>query len=220
MLEGCVIHCSRNWQSCSLPSLVRTLGGTYSEALDASCTHVLTSSANSHRRHIAQAVFPHIPVLHPRWLWACYWSLERPLEESFAIDFYMEALRTGTCTSMGSKHLFYCELPLFHVVENHVLPHGIRGRCMANLLSDDSFAAESQHWPFVCRMLQHTTFWGRRVRSINWARRRTLAMCLFQHRMPPAPRKRMRACHDGPVPVLRRVARLPPELWMHVITYV
>lgn len=219
VLEGCVVCCARVWQSCHLPNLVRVLGGHYSEVLDDTCTHVVTSRINSHRYRVAQENYPHLPVVHPRWLWACYWSPTLPSVLQFAVDFYLDAMQTGTCTGVGSRELFYRELPLFRAVEDRVLPHGIRGRCMANLLASDDFSAESPFWPFVCRTLQHTTFWGFRVRCTNWARRRMLLMCLLRASPPPEPRRRMRACQDGPVPVLRRVARLPPELWRHVVAY-
>ena len=220
MLRGCVICCSsRPWQSCYLPSLVRSMGGTPSEVLDGTCTHVVTSQVNSHRSHVAAANYPGVPVVHPRWLWACYWSTTRPGTEQFAIDFYTEAKRTGTCTALGSRALFFAELSTFQAVEDHVLPHGIRGRCMANLLCSDCFDRDSPFWPYVSRQLQNTTFWGYRVRSMNWDRRRTLLLCLLQRTAPPAPRSRMRSCCDGPVPVLRRLAHLPADVWRHVLTY-
>lgn len=220
MLAGCVVSCSSTYQGCHLPNLVRTLGGSHTQTLDDSCTHVVTSSTRSHRYLLARYNYPHIPVVHPRWLWACYWSRDQPPPMSkFAVDFYLEAMRTGTCTALGTRRLFYRELPLFVAVEDHVLPHGIRGRCMANLLNSEFFDRESPHWPFVCRALQHTAFWGTRIRCANWQRRRVLLMCLQRGSLPPVPRRYMRACHDGPVPVLRRVARLPPELWRKVVAY-
>ena len=220
-LNGCVVCCSSDyWESCHLPRLICTMGGTCVHALEDSCTHVVTSSTSTPRYKVARSRFPHLPVVHPRWLWACYWSAAPVETERYAVDFYREAIRTGTSTARGSRAVFFRELPLFRAVEDRVLPHGIRGRCMANLLHGEGFDADSPFWPYVSRQLQRTTFWGAHVRQLNWARRRVLLLCLLRPAPPPQPpRPRMRSCQDGPVPVLRRVARLPPELWRSIVSF-
>lgn len=211
-----------NWEGESLRSLIAELGGRYSEALDSWCTHVVTTRTNTHRYRVASARYPETPIVHPAWLWACYWNEggQAVPVGPFMTDFFTAARRTGTCTSRGPRQLFYEELALYHAVEDRVLTHGIRGRCLANLLMCDDFPNESPHWPFVCRTLQHTAFWGPRVREVNWVRRRTLLMCLLRvPPVPPAPRRRMRCCRDDPVPVLRRVAMLPLDLWRMVVRF-
>lgn len=207
------------WEGESLRNLVQELGGQYSEVLDSHVTHVITSRTNTHRYYVAKESYPETPVVHPRWLWACYWNNASTPVEPYEVDFYTAARRTGTCTSLGTRELFYQELPLFHQVEDRVLPHGIRGHCLRNLLCQARFDAESPHWPFICRVLQHTAFWGHDVRHVNWVRRRTLLMCLLQAKEAAAPRRRMRCCRDGPVPVLRHLARLPFELVAMVVQY-
>lgn len=218
VLEGCVICCGSTWHNCHLPSLVRALGGRHSPVLDASCTHVITARVNTHRFRVARERTPELPLLHPRWLWACYWSGRQVRADQYVVDFYMDALRTGTCSSLGSRDCFYRELPRFLAVEMRVKPHD--GCCMASLLEIEQYDEENPDWPFVSRMLQDTTFWGPVVRNMNWVRRRALLMCLLQkQKLPGSPRRRMRACRDGPVPVLRHVVRLPPELWRLVVAF-
>lgn len=220
-LADCVICCTSQWEGHSLRCLVEDLGGQFSRVLDSWCTHVITARTNTHRAYIAAEAFPDIPVVHPTWLWACFWHNTRVPLEPYATDFYTAAQRTGTSSALGSRVLFYKELPAFHLVEDHVLPKGARGRCMANLLDSSYFHLESPQWPFVSRTLQHTTFWGPRVREINWRRRCTMLMCLLvakADKLPP--RGRMRRCQEGPVPVLRHLVQLPRELWMLVVAFV
>ena len=217
-LEGCVVCSTMLWEGESLRHLVQEMGGQYSEVLDSYVTHVVTSRTNTHRYAVAQNNYPETPIVHPRWLWACYWNNAYTPVDSYHVDFYTAAQRTGTYTSLGTRALFYQELQQFHAVEERVLPHGIRGLCMRNLLQQARFDEESPHWTFVCRMLQNTAFWGHDVRYINWKRRRTLLMCL-RTSAAPKPRRRMRVCRDGPVPVLRRLALLPQELSDLVVAF-
>jgi len=217
-LENCVVSCATLWEGESLRALVQELGGRYSEVLDSHVTHVVTSRTNTHRYKVAKESYPETPVVHPRWLWACYWNNASTSVEAYYVDFFTAAQRTGTHTSLGTRALFYKELQLFHSVEDRVLPHGIRGNCMRNLLQQARFDEESPHWPFVCRELQHTAFWGACVRYINWIRRRTLLMCLLKAKQA-VPRRRMRCCRDGPVPVLRHLALLPFDLWSLVVQF-
>lgn len=217
-LENCVVSCSTHWNGESLRVLVENLGGRYSETLDPWCTHVIAPRTNAHRYRVASARYPETPIVHPAWLWACYWNNGKAAPVGpYVTDFFTAARRTGTCTSRGTREQFYTELALFHAVEDRVLTRGIRGRCMANLLLSEYFSVESEHWPFVCRMLQHTVFWGPRVRQVNWDRRCTLLMCL-QH-ATQAPRRRVQCGRGGPVPVLRRVAMLPRDLWRLVVRF-
>lgn len=218
-LENCVVSCAVLWEGESLRSLVHALGGRYSEVLDSHVTHVVTSRTNTHRYSVAKESYPETPVVHPRWLWACYWNNASAPVEPYQVDFYTAALRTGTYTARGTRALFYQELPLFHRVEDRVLSRGIRGNCLRNVMRQPNFAAESPHWPFVCRTLQHTVFWGQVVRDMNWARRCPLLMCLLQAKEAAAPRRRMRCCRDGPVPVLRHLTQLPLELVALVVQY-
>ena len=221
-LEGCVVCCTMNWEGESLRSLIENLGGQYSEALDSWCTHVVTTRTNTHRYRVASARYPETPIVHPAWLWACFWNEggQAVPVGPFMTDFFTAARRTGTCTSRGPRHLFYEELALYHTVEDRVLTHGIRGRCLANLLLCDYFSNESVYWPFVCRTLQHTTFWGPRIREVNWSRRCTLLMCLLRVTQELVRRPRhISFCRDGPVPVLRRVAMLPLDLWRLIVRF-
>lgn len=218
-LEGCVVCCTMLWEGESLRHLVQQMGGRYSEVIDSHVTHVVTSRTNTHRYAVAQELYPETPIVHPRWLWACYWSNAYTTVDCYHVDFYTAARRTGTSTALGTRVVFYTELQQYHEVEDRVLPHGIRGHCMRNLLQQARFDEESPHWPFVCRKLQHTAFWGGTVRAVNWRRRRTLLMCLRRPLAASKPRRRMRACRDGPVPALHYVARLPQDLADLVVAF-
>jgi len=221
-LEDCVVCCPSLWQGASLRGLIESMGGRYSDHMDSHVTQVVTAHTGSHRYKVALANYPETPMVHPAWLWACYWSGSIVQIDRYRTDFYAAAQRTGTCTSYGTRAIFYRELMTFHAVEEHVLPHGIRGHCMAGLIRESGFDTESPYWPFVCRMLQHTVFWGSQVRQVNWTRRGTLMMCLVKGICAP-PRPAKRACRYGgcaDAPVLRRLACLPTELQRVVMQFV
>ena len=214
-LAGCVVHCSLTWQRCALDSLVTMLGATFSVTLDDRCTHVLTARAGSHRHHVAKVVYPNVHVLHPKWLWACFWSRERVNEDKYDIDFFTDTLRCGTSTVFGTRELFKLELPLFRLAERRVRStNGFKDN-LKDLLHNDDFDTTSPHWSFVSQVLQGTLFWGTFVRSRNWKRRRVLVMCLLRnyHR----PQKERKLCQNPAV--LQRVADLPYDAWRQVVTF-
>ena len=218
-LSGCVIHCSLTWQRCALDSLVLMLGATYSPTLDETCTHVLTARAGSHRHHVAKVAYPDVHVLHPKWLWACFWSRQRAAESKYDIDFFTDTLRSGTSTAYGTKEQFDLELPLLRLAERRVQSKEHTSRSLKQLLMTDDFDTVSPNWSFVSQVLQHTLFWSPRIRARNWNRRRVILMCLLrqQRRLFRAAKRDSPTLQKGGV--LHRVACLPCELWRQVITF-
>lgn len=217
-LENCVICGTMLWEGESVRRLIELLGGVYSEYLSASCTHVVTTRTNTHRYLLAKERYPDIPVVHPRWLWACYWTLKKPAVEPYMTDFHAGTKRTGTSVSLGTRSQFFLELGQYHKVEDHL---SMNGSLLASLMQDEDYDSNNPEWGFVSRHLQDTAFWGAKVRNANWRRRRLLAMCLLQrcsdtHNF----RKRMRRCHDGAAASLRVAAALPRELRRAVLTFV
>ena len=158
LLEDCVIWCPPSYLGYPLPSLVKALGARYTAILDSYCTHVVSANVKTHRYVLASTGYPEIPIVHPSWLWECYWRLDfyAARVEPFILDFYIDARRMSTVTTLGTRELFYQEVP-----------------CMQAVLArgPDWLDDKSPHWPFVCRKLQNTAFWGIHVRQVNWARR-------------------------------------------------
>jgi hypothetical protein len=158
LLEDCVIWCPTSYQGYPLLALVKALGARYSAVLDSYCTHVVCSNANTHRYIHGGGYVPEIPIVHPSWLWKCYWRMDfcTACVEPYLLDFFLDARRMGTVSTLGTRELFYQEMPHMQAVI---------ARC------PDWLDDKSPHWPFVCRKLQNTAFWGVRVRQVNWARR-------------------------------------------------
>ena len=172
-MEDCVICCSYTYKP-----LVTALGARYTPVTDSYCTHVLA------REVPRDTQYPETPVVHPEWLWESYWRPDfcaAPVEP-YLIDFYLEARRMDTETTLGTRELFYQEMPRMQAVL----------ACTRNWLDD-----QGPHWPFVCRQLQNTAFWGPRVRQLNWARRWPLLAHGLRGRVGP----------------------LPPELWRAVVQF-
>lgn len=181
--------------------LVEMMGGRYSSVADADVTHVVGARI-THRHHVACAMFPELTVLHPSWVWACYWRDEQVPTERYELDFVLAAQRTGTSTKYGTRAQFNAEVAQYQRAEMRTAG---MGTTLARVLRLPQYA-RSRHWPFVCRVLLPTRFWGPIVRDANWARRRALLMGL-RHR---------RVAGNGE---LARTSRLPPALQRLILLY-
>ena len=201
-----------------MPHLIEQMGGQYVQYPNPRCTHIVTRNTRTTRYQYARTVFPAALIVHPRWLWACYWMAQRPPEEPFLTDFYTGAQRTGTFTFYGTREQFFAELPLYQDVENHI---GVHGKLLANMISFPGYDDDNGKWGYLSRKLQHTRFWGPQVREMNWKRRRKLLMPLKKRCSNNVKRVRryMRACHDGPAAAMLIVAALPTALQRVVIRY-
>jgi hypothetical protein len=200
-LHGCVVCSTSPWHGMGVRQLVEMMGGRYSSVADADVTHVVGARI-THRHHVACAMFPELTVLHPSWVWACYWRDEQVPTERYELDFVLAAQRTGTSTKYGTRAQFNAEVAQYQRAEMRTAG---MGTTLARVLRLPQYA-RSRHWPFVCRVLLPTRFWGPIVRDANWARRRALLMGL-RHR---------RVAGNGP---LARTSRLPPALQRLILLY-
>ena len=181
------------------------------------CTHIITRNTRTSRFHYARSRFPDVPTVHPRWLWACYWMQMRAPVEPFLTDFYTALLQTGTFAFYGTREQLFAELPLYQEVEHHM---GTHGPVLARLMQSPEYDCDNAKWGYLSRKLQHTKFWGARVREMNWRRRRKLLMPLQRcSDKVKRIRRYMRACHDGPASAMLIVASLPSSLQRVVIEY-
>ena len=218
-LAECVISCAQKWEGESLRKLIEALGGQFSEVLTSYCTHVVTCNTSTRRYLEACERFPETPIVHPQWLWACYWSIydtSAPPMEPYMTDFLCTARRTGTCTSLGSRSQFFLELGRYHTVEDYV---GVKGSLMASLLRAENYDDCNPAWGFVSRQLQDTVFWGRQVRDMNWRRRRCLAQCLLTDSNHSEQALKLSKHHKKKPNALRRLATMPIELRRAVLSY-
>lgn len=190
------------WNGMGVRDLVKRMGGRYSSVIDANVTHVVGARV-THRHHVVQAMYPSIAVLHQSWVWACYWRDERVPTERYELDFVLAAQRTGTSSKYGTRAQFNAEVVQYQRAEMRTAGMGTN---LARVIRLPQYA-KSKNWPFVCRVLLPTRFWGHIVRDANWARRRLLVMAMQRH---------------SPVPgnaAMARASRLPPALHRLILQY-
>ena len=220
-LHGCVVWAPRVWDGVPFARLIAQMGGTICEYPTTKCTHIVTTTTRTRRFQHARQNFSHVPIVHPRWLWACYWMQVRAPVEPFLTDFYTSLQRTGTFAFYGSREHFFKELPLYHDVEDHI---GVHGNTLAVMMSFPDYDLNNSNWGYLSRKLQHTTFWGPKVREFNWKRRRKLILplrtrCSDNARRVGKIRRYMRKCHDGAAFAMFIVQALPSALQRAVIEY-
>ena len=223
ILQNCVICAPRTLENKSFSSLIEQMGGKFSEYVTDKCTHIITRNTRTRRYQNARTRLPNVPIVHPRWLWACYWMQMRAPTEPYLTDFYTALQRTGTFAFYGTRDKFFLELPLYQDAENHV---GAHGTILASMMSEPGYDHDNEKWGYVSRKLQNTLFWGPKVREMNWKRRRKLVMPLMQLRHlkhcsgnVKRVRRYMRSCQDGPAFAMVLLAALPCALQRVVIQY-
>ena len=218
LLQNCVICASMELDGVSLQSLIEQMGGTHCLYPTRKCTHIITRNTRTRRFHYARTKFPDVPIVHPRWLWACFWMQVLASVEPFLTDFYTGTQRTGTFAFYGTRDQFFQELPLYQDAERHV---GSQGNMLATYMSYPGYDDDNEKWGYISRKLQNTRFWGPKVREMNWNRRRKLVLPLKNHCSDNVKRVRryMRACQDGPASAMLIVAALPTALQRVVIQY-
>jgi hypothetical protein len=164
-LANCVICTSTTREADHVRSLVEQLGGRYTDAFNENCTHLVSACEGSFRCRIASTrpSLSYLRVVHPRFLWACWWSGYLVPWDRYLLCFVKAASRTGTCTSLGSYQLFLEEVPLYYSAQ--ALRNPVWGT--------------GPNWGRVSRLLQNTVFWGKRVRNMNW-RRRSASLLLLR----------------------------------------
>ena len=185
----------------SMRQLVEMMGGRYSSVADTDVTHII-GTRSTYRYHVARAMFPELHVLHPSWVWACYWSDKRVSTERYELDFVLAAQRTGTSTKYGTRAQFNAEVVQYQRAEMRTAG---MGTTLVRVLQLPQYS-RSWNWPYVCRVLLPTRFWGHMVRDANWARRRQLMMAM-RHR------------HVTGNDPMARTSRLPPALQRLILRY-
>ena len=90
-LEGCVICTTSILECMDVRNLVEGMGGEFNSTLSSHCTHVIATRTGSHRYHVARSFTPDVPIVHPQWLWTCYWYRRLVSHDSFEIDFMQAA---------------------------------------------------------------------------------------------------------------------------------
>ena len=210
-LENCVVCAAMLWEGESMRTLVEHLGGTYSESLHDQCTHVITSRTNTSRYLLATKRYPNIPIVHPRWLWVCYWNLIKAPLDPYMTDFLHGTERAGTSTKHGTRATFLREVAIFHGIERRL---NLQGTMLASKLHNDSCS----EWGYISRQLQHTQFWGYIVRNMNWKRRRALMLLLTRCSARPGGKKYKAVVYNTRT-MLCNMLGLPLVLQQHIIQF-
>jgi len=191
--------------------MATVMGATTRDDVDYSCTHLVSAELED-TVEFTQSFYPWIRIVHVRWIAKCWMRAKRASEREYDLAFYLAAQRTGTSTRISCRNIFFSELTVFHAVEEQVAPLSLK-----SLLAGKGNPRSLAVWPWVCKLMQDTDFWGHLVRDINWRARRTVVMALTGS--VRRPRSRPRVARDGPAHVLRRVAHMPPDIQRAIIEY-
>lgn len=156
----------------TLKYMVLEMGGTVLWPWqESSATHVVATQT---RPVVGEAL-----CVHPLWVARCYATKSRVDARRYELTYLNLLTRCGTEPQLGTVDAFERELPMFHAVEVMLYLHEIDAALGDALRGEGAFDLRaSEVWLYACRMLEHTVFWGYRLRELNWRARRTVMMCL------------------------------------------